>query len=155
MNFKLKCVTVCHLLQFRIWKLSRCFSLKSNICQRFFSSSLVSHTVQKLDLSFCFWLSEASLVLGCLSQLKNLTELNVIDTELSLSSIILHVMPKCKCLVKLSVKISEPTWEDFHFKLHGFSESYKENFQKLTDLKFHILDSSSPYIWLLIFNVLG
>ena len=142
-------------LLIRIWKLSRCFTLKPDICQRFFSSSMVSLTVQTLDLSHCFWLSEGSLVLGCLSKLKNLTELNVLDTELSLSSIILHVMPQCKNLTKLAAKLPDPTLEDFNYKLQGFPETYKENFLKLTNLKLQVLDCSSPYIWLLIFNVLG
>lgn len=125
-----------------------------SICQRYFSSSLVSYTVQVLDLSHCFWFSETSL-LGCLSELENLKELNVLGTKISLVSLILNVIQKCKILLKLSANISEPTWEDFNKKLLGVPESYKENFQKFTELRFYVLDSSSPYIWLLLFNILG
>lgn len=136
------------------WKLRKTFCLDPNICQRYFSSSLVSVSVQTLDLSHCYWLPETSL-LGCLSELENLRELNVLDTKLSLSSLILNVIPKCKFLLKLSANISEPTWNDFNQKLLGAPDNYKEHFQKFTELNFYVLDSSSPYIWLLLFNILG
>lgn len=138
----------------RSWRLRLCHCLTPIICQRFFSNSLVASTVQVLDLSHCFWLPEASL-LGCLSALENLKELNVLDTELSLTSLILNVIPKCKYLIKLAVNIAEQTWDEFNFKLLGSTERYRDHFQKLTHLRFYVLNSSSPFIWVLLFNVLG
>lgn len=93
---------------------------------------------------------------SCLSpNLNNLKELNLSDTQLSLTSIILHVLPQCQSLTKLSVNIPEPTWEAFNGKLQGYADTYKENFKKLTHLKLDLLDGSSSLIWLLLFNVLG
>ena len=116
----------------------------------------MSSNVEVLDLSHCFWLPEDTFFNGFFSsELKNLTELNVLDTKLSLVSVILQVMPQCQGLTKLSVNILEPTWEDFYKKLQGFPATYKENFKKITDLKLYTLDCSSPYIWILLFNILG
>lgn len=143
---------------FRIWKVSRRFSLKPDICQAFFATCLKASNVQVLDFSHCFWLPEATLLQSCLSPaLNNLKELNVSDTQLSLVSVLLHVLPQCHSLTKLSVNILEPTWEAFNDKLQGVADTYKENFKKLTHLKLYTLDSNSPSpsIWLLFFNVLG
>ncbi|KAK4001939.1 hypothetical protein OUZ56_003803 [Daphnia magna] len=140
----------------RVWKLCRRFSLKSDICQTFFSTYLKSANVHVLDFCHCFWLPEATLLQSCLSpNLNNLKELNLSDTQLSLTSIILHVLPQCQSLTKLSVNIPEPTWEAFNGKLQGYADTYKENFKKLTHLKLDLLDGSSSLIWLLLFNVLG
>lgn len=100
-------------------------------------------------MSHCFWLPESSLLNGCFSsELNNLTELNVLDTQLSLVSVMMHVMPKCQGLTKLSCNIVEPTW------FQDLGVPYTDNFKKITDLKLCV-SSSSPIIWFLLFNVLG
>ncbi|XP_057377099.1 uncharacterized protein LOC130698466 [Daphnia carinata] len=140
----------------RIWKLSWCSSLKPDICQTFFSTCLKSSNVHVLDFSHCFWLPEATLLQSCLSpKLSYLKELSLSDTQLSLASIIIYVLPQCQSLTKLSANIPEHTWEAFHGKLEGCADTYKENFKKLTHIKFYVLHGSSPLIWLLLFNVLG
>ncbi len=112
--------------------------------------------VRVLDLSHCFWLPEASLLNGCFSsELNNLTELNVLDTELSLVSVMMQVMPKCQGLTKLSVNIVEPTWKGFYKKIRDLPDTYTDNFKKITDLKLSVISSKSPFIWILLFNVLG
>ncbi|XP_046637576.1 uncharacterized protein LOC124315890 isoform X2 [Daphnia pulicaria] len=139
----------------RNWKLSRCFCLEPNIFQQYFSKCVVSSNVRVLDMSHCFWLPETSLLNGCFSsKLNNLTELNVLDTELSLVSVMMHVMPKCQGLTKLSCNIVEPTWKAFHDKIQDLADTYTDNFKKITDLKL-CASSRSPYIWILLFNVLG
>ncbi|KAI9561536.1 hypothetical protein GHT06_012495 [Daphnia sinensis] len=141
----------------RVWKFSWRYSLKPNICQKYFSTYLKSCDVHVLDFSHCFWLPEATLLQSCLSpRLSYLKELNLSDTQLSLTSIILHVLPQCQSLTKLSANILEPTWEAFNGKLQGYAaDTFKENFKKLTHLKFYVLDGSSPLIWLLLFRVFG
>jgi hypothetical protein len=141
---------------FRIWKLSRCFYLKPNIFQQYFSKCIESSNVSVLVLSHCFWLPEDTLLEGCFSsELKNLIELNVLDTQLSFISVLLKVMPQCQGLTKLSVDIHEQTWSSLNKKLRGFPDTYKENFKKITHLKLYLNDGSNPYIWLLLFKVLG
>ena len=87
--------------------------------------------------------------------MKNLIELNVLDTQLSFVSVLLKVMPHCQGLTKLSVNIPERTWRSLNRKLQGLPETYKENFKKLTHLKLYLLDSSNPFIWLLLLKVLA
>ena len=130
--------------------------MEPNICQQYFSKCMVSSNISVLDLSHCFWLTEDTLLEGCFSsEMKNLIELNVLDTQLSFVSVLLKVMPHCQGLTKLSVNIPERTWRSLNRKLQGLPETYKENFKKLTHLKLYLLDSSNPFIWLLLLKVLA
>lgn len=135
------------------WELRYCFGVNPDLCIEYLTSRPVSAKVVSLDLNHCFWLTSHTL-LSSLVQLRNITELRLIDSPLNITHVP-DIGKYCPKIVRLSITVVERTWAEFLAKFVAAQiDNFKEVFGNLTWLKLHILDANSPNIWLLIFRVL-
>ncbi len=127
--------------------------MNPELCVRYLSSPSTSSNITSINLSHCFWVP-SSILLASLSRLRNLNELHLTDTKLNLTHI-QNVIQHCPKIVTLSISVIEKTWSEFMAKMMGVNfKQIEESFKRLTCLKLHVLDASSPEIWLLIFRIL-
>jgi len=109
-------------------------------------------TVKVVDLSHCYWFPAATIV-TTLIHLKNLEELYVKDTKLSLAGIAL-IFQECFFLKKLSIDVKERSWKEYSDTPEWKLFSLRNGIERLSSIHF-CFEGNSYEVWHLIFRVLG
>ena len=148
------------MLYSREWNLSHSYSLNPVRCLHYFSNHSFSSHVKVINFSHLYWFP-IDILHASIEALENLEELNIIDTDLTLSKVP-TIFLKCTSITKLSVSIEERNLQDF-LEGMGDTDTYpyiwkclEEGLQKLTSirLQWSVDEFSSSDMWFLIFTIL-
>ncbi len=78
----------------------------------FFKNHLNPALLRSCNLNGCYWISSSTLK-SFLIKCRNLKELNIAETKLTISEIVADILPKCSKVTKLSFTLKEGDWLSF------------------------------------------
>lgn len=117
---------------------------------------------KRLDISHCYWLEPVTLC-NIITQMTNLEELSIQDTQISLSHLP-RIFEACKKIVRFSFTLRDTNLEQFKKDVAGKKDCLKQGFSRLTHLKIftftvpilsHGLEHLFSESWLILFEILG